>query len=147
MIVSQFLMRKCAKSSICSFWKFLRRNKIPTRVVQIFCQLKKMAFMAAQNPVVLDIDPLNMTGVLPLMASTSKNKYLTTWRAFVAHSDLLAGMMPTEEMVQSYIDKRRIIDGLCANTLWCEYSHINKILKQKYHIQLQVKYLCIFHPF
>jgi hypothetical protein len=26
-------------------------------------------------------------------------------------------------------------------------SHINKILKQKYRIQLQVKYFCIFHPF
>jgi hypothetical protein len=101
----------------------------------------------AQNGLLLNVDPSDMTGILPMMSATSKAKYLKTWRSFVVHSDMVAGMVPTELMVRSYIDTRRDIDGLCANTLWCEYSHINKIMKLKYQMTLQVKYCCIFHPF
>jgi hypothetical protein len=101
----------------------------------------------AQNGLFLQIDLTYMTGILPLMSAMSKTKYLKTWRSFVVQSDLVAGMVPTELMVRLYIDTRREVDGLCANTLWCEYSHINKIMKLKYQMTLQVKYCCIFSSF
>ena len=91
-----------------------------------------------QNDIVVNIDPLHLTGVFRLMTASSFAVYKASWVDFVQFAQISAHNPPTEEYFASFLAHKRS-GGLSGNTIKSTYSHLNKIFSHLYNKKLGVR--------